>query len=174
MKTAREHKDNHNTNAESDFRIARDGTWFYHGSPILRKSLVKLFSTVLTREKDGSFWLVTPVERVEVTVDDAPFVAVAATQAGSGKHQRLHFRTNLGDMIEVGPEHPISVIVNPESGQPKPYVKIRSGIEALIARAVFYDLVAWAEEDVSIGELFLQSNNMRFSLGRFTEENHTA
>ena len=173
MKSAREHKDNHNTNAESDFRIARDGMWFYHGSPILRKSLVKLFSTVLTREKDGSFWLVTPVERVEVTVDDAPFVAVAATQAGSGKHQRLHFRTNLGDIIEVGPEHPISVIVNPESGQQKPYVKIRSGIEALIARAVFYDLVAWAEEDVSIGELFLQSNNMRFSLGRFTEENHT-
>ena len=173
MKTAREHKDNHNTNAESDFRIARDGTWFYHGSPILRKSLVKLFSTVLTREKDGSFWLVTPVERVEVTVDDAPFVAVAATQAGSGKHQRLHVRTHLGDLIEVGPEHPISVIVNPESWQPKPYVKIRSGIEALIARTVFYDLVAWAEEDISIGELFIQTNILPFSLGRFTEENHT-
>lgn len=171
-KTARRHEDNREINAKSDFRIDRDGTWFYHGSPILRKSLVKLFSTVLTRETDGSFWLVTPVERVEVTVDDAPFVVVAATQAGSGKHQCLHFQTNLGDMIEAGPEHPIWVIVNPENGQPTPYVKIRSGIEALIARTVFYDLVAWAKEDVSMGELFIQSNNMRFSLGRFTEENN--
>jgi len=156
--------------AESDFRIASDGTWFYHGSPILRKSLVKLFATILKREKDGSFWLVTPVERAKVTVDDAPFLVIAATRTGSGENQILKFETNLGDTLVAGEEHPIRVIVNPENGQPAPYIQISHGIEALITRSVFYDLVEWAEEDFALGELFIQSNRKRFSLGLFAEK----
>ena len=159
--------------AESDFRIASDGTWFYHGSPILRKSLVKLFATILEREKDGSFWLVTPVERVKVTVDNAPFVAVAANRTGSGENQILKFETNLGDTLMAGEKQPIRVIVNPENGQPSPYLTISPGIEALIARSVFYDLVEWAEEDTDLGELFIQSNRKRFSLGLLTEKDET-
>ena len=167
--TAREQEGN-SSNTEPDFRIARDGTWFYHGSPILRKSLVKLYSTVLKCGSDGRFWLETPVERVEVSVEDAPFIAVSATQVGGGENQIIYFQTNLDEVVEAGPEHPIHVAVDPDTGQPAPYVIIRPRLEALIARSVFYDLVLWAEEDTAAGELFLQSKRIRFSLGRFLEE----
>ncbi len=173
MEATREQDYNLDSIAESDFRIASDGTWFYHGSPILRKSLVKLFATILKREKDGSFWLVTPVERAKVTVDDAPFVVVAATRIGSEENQILKFETNLGDTLVAGEKHPIRVVVNPENGRPAPYVRISRGIEALIARSVFYDLVEWAEQDPALGELFIQSSHKRFSLGLFTENNDT-
>ena len=169
----REQENNRDRIADPDFRIASDGTWFYHDSPILRKSLVKLFASVLTREKDGSFWLVTPVERTKVTVDNAPFVVVAATRSGLGKHQILRFQTNLGDTLEIGAEHPIRVVVDPENGQPAPYVRISPGIEALIARPVFYDLVEWAEKDSDLGEMFIQSNRRRFSLGLLAAENNS-
>ena len=173
MKAAPEQDINLDGTTEPDFRIASDGTWFYHGSPILRKSLVKLFATILTREKDGSFWLVTPVERAKVTVDDAPFVAIAATRAGSGENQILNFETNLGDTLMAGEKHPVRVTVNPDNGQPSPYLRISHGIEALITRSVFYDLVEWAEEDLALGELFIQSNRKRFSLGLLAEKDET-
>ena len=173
VKAAPEQDINLDGTAEPDFRIASDGTWFYHGSQIHRKSLVKLFATILKREKDGSFWLVTPVERAKVTVDDAPFVVVAATRTGSGENQILKFETNLGDTLVAGEQHPIRIIVNPANSQPAPYVRISHEIEALITRSVFYDLVEWAEEDSDLGELFVQSNRKRFSLGLLTEKDET-
>jgi hypothetical protein len=124
-----------------NIRIARDGTWFYHGSPITRKPLVKLFARVLQRDDSGRFLLVTPVERGIVDVDDAPFTAVAVTASGSGRAQRLTFRTNLDDEIVAGPDHPIRVVENDTTREPSPYIRVRGALDALIVRAVFYELV---------------------------------
>ena len=123
-----------------DMRIARDGTWFYQGTPIGRPALVRLFSTILKRE-GGKYFLVTPVEKVGITVDDAPFVAVDFRAEGQGEDQRLTFVTNVGDEASAGPEHPLRVIRDPESGEPAPYIHIRAGLEALIDRKSFYRLV---------------------------------
>jgi len=123
-----------------DIRIARDGTWFYLGTPIGRAPLVRLFSTILKLE-DGKYFLVTPVEKVGITVDDAPFVAVDFTATGTGRDQRLTFETNVGDFAEAGPAHPIRVVRDPATGEPAPYVMIRAGLEALIDRKSFYRLV---------------------------------
>ena len=125
-------------------RIARDGTWFYHGSPIARKPLVKLFASVLRREADGSYWLVTPVERGCVEVEDVPFTAVELAVRGSGQSQCLRFRTNLDEWVEAGPERPIRVMPGDERSGPRPYVLVRDGLEALILRPIFYELVAMA------------------------------
>ncbi|MDF1871518.1 DUF1285 domain-containing protein [Vannielia sp.] len=123
-----------------DMQIMRDGTWFYQGTPIGRPELVRLFSTILKREGD-SYFLVTPVEKVGITVEDAPFVAVDFTVEGTGEAQNLIFQTNLGDTAMAGPEHPIRVERDAETGEPSPYVLIRSGLEALIDRKSFYRLV---------------------------------
>ncbi len=129
-----------------DMRIGRDGTWFYRGSPIGRQPLVRLFSTILKRDEAGAFWLETPVEKVLVRVDDAPFIAVEMTVQGSGPEQLLAFRTNVDDEISAGPDHPISAHGRPESGEIAPYILVRNGLEALIARAVYYDLAALGVE----------------------------
>ena len=123
-----------------DMRIARDGTWFYLGTPIGRPELVRLFSTILRRDGDAYF-LVTPVEKVGITVDDAPFLAVDFTVSGSGADQVLTFHTSVGDQAAAGPDHPIRVVRDPESGQPAPYILIRDNLEALIDRKSFYRLV---------------------------------
>lgn len=123
-----------------DMRIARDGTWFYLGTPIGRAPLVRLFSTIL--RKDGDYYfLVTPVEKVGITVDDAPFVAVDYDVAGEGTAQKLTFTTNVGDQAVAGQENPIRVERDPETGEPSPYVLIRANLEALIDRKSFYRLV---------------------------------
>lgn len=123
-----------------DMRIARDGTWFYLGTPIGRPELVKLFSSILKKE-DGKYFLVTPVEKVGITVDDAPFVAVDFEAEGEGADQVLTFTTHVGDTAVAGPDHPIRVHRDPESGEPSPYVLIRADLEALIDRKSFYRLV---------------------------------
>ena len=123
-----------------DMRIARDGTWFYLGTPIGRFELVKLFSSILKRE-DGKYFLVTPVEKVGITVDDAPFVAVDFEAKAKGADQVLTFTTHVGDTAVAGPEHPIRVERDPETGEPSPYVLIRADLEALIDRKSFYRLV---------------------------------
>ncbi|WP_146590427.1 DUF1285 domain-containing protein [Puniceibacterium confluentis] len=123
-----------------DMRIARDGTWFYQGTPIGRPALVRLFSTILKLE-DGKYYLVTPVEKVGITVEDAPFVAVDFTVADAGTGQVLSFQTNVGDTADAGKEHPIRVVRDPETGEPSPYVMIRAGLDALIDRKSFYRLV---------------------------------
>ena len=123
-----------------DMRIARDGTWFYRGTPIGRPELVRLFSSILKLE-DGKYFLVTPGEKVGITVDDAPFVAVDFERDGAGKDQNLTFTTQVGDIAAAGEEHPIRVVRDPASGEPSPYVHIRRGLEALIDRKSFYRLV---------------------------------
>lgn len=123
-----------------DMRIARDGTWFYLGTPIGRPELVRLFSTIL-RKDDDKYYLVTPVEKVGITVDDAPFVAVDFAVSGIGTDQTLRFVTNLGDETSAGPDAAIRVVRDPESGEPAPYVLVRTNLEALIDRKSFYRLV---------------------------------
>ena len=123
-----------------DMRIARDGTWFYMGTPIGRPELVRLFSTILRKDGDR-YVLVTPVEKVGIIVDDAPFVAVDFEAEGAGAAQVLTFVTNLGDETVAGPEHPIRVVRDPETGEPSPYVHVRADLEALIDRKSFYRLV---------------------------------
>ena len=123
-----------------DMRIARDGTWFYLGTPIGRPELVRLFSTILRRDGD-KYFLVTPVEKVGITVDDAPFVAVDFEVVGAGETQELRFETNVGDYLTAGPDHPIRVTRDPETGEPSPYILVRANLEALIDRKSFYRLV---------------------------------
>ncbi|MFP3384776.1 DUF1285 domain-containing protein [Tritonibacter sp. SIMBA_163] len=123
-----------------DMRIARDGSWYYLGSPINRFELVKLFSSILKLE-DGKYYLVTPVEKVGITVDDAPFVAVDFDASGQGEAQDLIFTTHVGDRATAGPENPIRVERDPQTDEPAPYVHIRNGLEALIDRKSFYRLV---------------------------------
>ncbi len=125
---------------EIDMRIARDGTWYYQGTPIGRPALVRLFSNILRRD-DDRYFLVTPVEKVGIRVDDAPFVAVDFDQEGSGHDQRLTFTTQVGDRATAGPDHPIRVIRDAATGEPSPYILIRNGLEALIDRKSFYRLV---------------------------------
>ena len=123
-----------------DMRIARDGTWFYLGTPIGRAPLVRLFSTILRKDGDDYF-LVTPVEKVGITVDDAPFVAVDFEVSGSGQSQTLTFENNVGDFFAAGPDHPIRVERDADTGEPSPYVLVRTNLEALIDRKSFYRLV---------------------------------
>jgi len=133
-----------------DMRIARDGAWFYRGSAIGRLPLVKLFASVLRREADGTYWLVTPAERGRIEVEDVPFLAVELTVVGGGRDQQLIFRTNLDDIVTAGPDHPLRV-ETAASGEPAPYILVRGGLEARLARPVFYDLVELGGEEEIAG-----------------------
>jgi len=134
-----------------DMRIARDGTWFYLGTPIGRKPLVKLFSSIIKREGEDYF-LVTPVEKVGITVDDAPFVAVDFDLGDDQGGQVLTFTTQVDDVAIAGPDHPIRVARDPETGEPAPYILIRRNLEALIDRKSFYRLVDLGEVQPVDGE----------------------
>jgi uncharacterized protein len=128
-----------------DMRIATDGTWYYLGTPIGRPALVRLFASVLKREGDRYF-LVTPVEKVGITVEDAPFLAVEMRQEQSPDHAVLHFRTNVDDWVSCDPDHALRFEPQPQSGGLKPYLHVRRGLWAKVTRALFYDLVALGEE----------------------------
>ena len=148
---------------EIDIVIKADGTWRHEGSPIGRAPLVRLFSTVLRRDPDG-FYLVTPVEKLRITVEDAPFVAIAVDMsANPDGAPTLRFTTNVGDSVDAGPDHPIRVVTDEATLEPRPYVMVRRGLEALIARSVFYEMVDAA--DAVDGNLIVDSNGARFSLG---------
>ena len=153
-----------------DIRIARDGTWFYMGSPIGRKRLVRLFSTVLRKDDDGEHYLVTPVEKLRIEVDDAPFVVVEVEEQGRGKEQNLYFRTKTDDVVLAGQEHHLWV-EHTDDGEPSPYIEIRSGLRALIARSVYYQLVELGTELVnSDGTSFgVWSAGEYFALGQLQE-----
>lgn len=146
-----------------DIRIARDGAWFYRGTPINRKPLVKLFSTVLRRDDEGEFWLQTPVERGRISVEDAPFTAVEVNADGAGQDQVVTFRTNLDAMVTVDADHPIALTFDSKTGEPSPYVRVRDNLDALILRAVFYELVELAEE--RDGVLGVWSHGAFYQLG---------
>jgi hypothetical protein len=125
-----------------DMEIRADGTWFYMGTPIGRQPLVRLFSTVLRKDEDGRTYLVTPVEKVGIRVQDAPFVAVEMVVSGTGDDQRLTFRTNVGDVVEAGPDHALRFEIAGENNELRPYLHVRGKLEALVSRPVMYDLVA--------------------------------
>ena len=146
---------------EIDIVIRKDGSWVHEGGVIGREALVRLFSTVLRKDPDG-IYLVTPHEKLKIEVEDAPFVAVRLERKGGA----LRFTTNVGDEVEAGPEHPIRVAVDAR-GEPRPYVHVRSGLEALIARPVFYELAELAEERAAPAglELGVASNGAWFPLG---------
>lgn len=122
----------------SDMRIARDGTWFHQGSPIGRPAMVRAFSRILRREPDGGYVLVTPVEKLDIAVEDAPFVAVEMKVEGDGKAASLAFRLNTGDVVTACAEHPLRFVEQADG--PHPYLHVRGGLEALIARSIYYEL----------------------------------
>jgi hypothetical protein len=129
-----------------DMVIKRDGTWFYLGTPIGRMPLVRLFSTVLRKDEDGKTYLVTPVEKIGITVEDAPFIAVEMNASRRDGEQVITFRTNVGDLVEAGPDHPIRFETAPGNDGVRPYVHVRGRLEALLARPVMYELIAHGEE----------------------------
>lgn len=150
-----------------DIRIARDGTWYYFGSPIGRKPLVKLFASVLQRDASGDFWLITPAEMCRISVDDAPFIAVEMSIDSEEREQVLRFRTNIGEVLTAGPDHAIRVAIDRETGEPTPYIMVREGLEALIVRSVFYEMVEFGEERYIDGKatLTIRSNGVVFEIG---------
>jgi len=135
---------------EIDMRIARDGTWFYNGAPIGRAALVQLFARVLRKDPER-FVLVTPVERVGITVEDAPFLGVELLREGEGESQQLRLRTNVDDWVTISPANPLKFLPG-DSGGLKPYALVRGELWALVKRALFYDLVAWGEAREVDGE----------------------
>ena len=126
-------------------KIGRDGTWYYQGGPIQRMGLVKLFASVLRREDDGRYYLVTPVEKVPIEVEAAPFVAVEMWREGSGEAQRLSFRTNVDDVVTADGEHELGFQAGPK-GSFIPFILVRDGLRARLARPVYYELAALAVE----------------------------
>lgn len=132
---------------DSEMRIARDGTWHHQGSPIGREAMVRLFSSILRREPDGRHVLVTPVEKLDIEVEDAPFLAVELKSEGTGAERRMAFRLNSGDMVVAGPDHPLTIRDGADG--PHPYLLVRGGLEALVTRSVYYELANLAMEEES-------------------------
>ncbi len=130
-----------------DMAVSADGTWFYRGGPIGREVLVRLFASILRREEDGRHVLVTPVEKVGIRVADVPFLAVEMAAEGEGRARVLTFRTNIGDLVAAGPEHPLRFETEPETHGLKPYIRVRGGLDALATRALAHELVAAADEN---------------------------
>lgn len=150
-----------------DMVIKRDGSWYYMGTPIARERMVRLFSTVLRKDDDGKTYLVTPVEKVGITVEDAPFVVTSLEVASSEGQSAISFTTNVGDVVVLDEAHPLRVVINKESKEPRPYVLVRGNLEALIGRSVFYELVDLAQE--KDGDLIIKSAGKTFILGAISE-----
>jgi hypothetical protein len=136
---------------DSGMRIAADGTWYHEGRPIGREAMVRLFSTILRCEPDGRFVLVTPAEKLDIEVEDAPFTAVEMKSEGTGRDRSLAFRLNVGELVVAGPEHPLRFETRADG--PHPYLQVRPGLDARIVRSVYYELVeiALAEEAIPPG-----------------------
>ncbi|PIW26140.1 MAG: DUF1285 domain-containing protein [Rhodospirillales bacterium CG15_BIG_FIL_POST_REV_8_21_14_020_66_15] len=154
-----------------DMRIGLDGTWYYAGSPIGRKELVRLFSTVLHRDGAGDHWLITPAEVCRIRVDDAPFLGVEATLRETGDRQDITVRTNIDQTVAIGAEHPLRVDVDPQTLEPRPYVALDRGLEARLTRSVYYQLVDLAVEEIVEGTHIygIWSGGRFFSIGRMTD-----
>ena len=152
-------------------RIDRLGRWYYHGSPIGRKEMVCLFASMLSRHRDGSYWLVTPDETGRIEVEDVPLLAVEMFVGGSGREAVVSFRTNVDDLITVDEDHPLRIGEEAGGGELVPYVMVRDGIEARLTRSVYYELVARGfEEQVGGCELYgLWSSGKFYPLGRLSE-----
>lgn len=160
-------------NGTMDLRITRDGIWHHEGRPIQREALVRLFASVLRYDSDGYYYLVTPVEKWRIQVDDAPFLAIRLDAAGIGHEQRLLFTTNLGDQVNAGPTHPLRVEYRSPGGEPSPYIHVRGRLRALLTRAVFLELVELGEERPAPNggrDYGVWSEGIFFSLGRLDDE----
>lgn len=151
-----------------DMRIDRNGVWYHHGSPIGRKELVRLFSTVLRRDEAGEYWLITPAEVGRIEVEDKPFMAVELTTSGAGADQIISLRTNVDKNVTVDADHPIRCDIDSDTGEPSPTLVMDGGVEARIARAVYYELVALGAEESHDGETFfgVRSAGVFFPLGK--------
>lgn len=152
-----------------DMRIDRNGTWYYHGSPIGRQALVKLFASVLRRDEAGEYWLITPAEMAHLQVEMAPFLAVSMEIEGDGEDRAIRFTTNLGKTVTLSDQRPLRIEIDPDTQQPAPFVTLADdGTEAMITRAVFYDLVELGEEIEVDGERVfgVWSSGDFFPLGR--------
>jgi len=162
-----------------NIRIDSDGLWFYHGSPIGRKELVRLFASVLSIDNEGRYWLTTPAERGQIIVEDVPFMAVEMTVRGKNEDSILRFRTNVDDEITADSTHPIRVEINPETKEPSPYIMVRDGLEARLTRAVFYQMVDLGiemtvemkkEESIYKEQIFgVWSSGQFFQIGNLTK-----
>jgi len=154
-----------------DIRIDREGLWFYHGTPIGRKELVKLFSTVIHKDGDGKYWLITPAEKGGIVVEDAPFMAVELTVHGSGNSQSLKFRTNVDEIVIADSAHPLRFEEDSETKEPSPYILVRDNLEAKLTRSVFYQLVELGEEQETPNGLKygVWSNGTFFEIGQLEE-----
>lgn len=154
-----------------DIRIAVDGTWYHEGRAFQREALTKLFATVL-RKEDDDYFLLTPGEKLSIQVDDAPFVATMVEQVDDGENQALVFTTNLGQRIVADEQHSIRVEIDSGSNQPRPYIHVRDGLEALIGRNAFFELVNMADTQQRDGKLFFTITSMgtEFILGRADEK----
>lgn len=148
-----------------DMRIARDGTWYHQGTPIGRRELVRLFSTILRKDPEG-YVLVTPAEKLRIKVDDVPFLAVLMDVEGEGREQRLRFTTNVGDEVVADAANPIRVESDPETSEPAPYVHVRRGLEARISRAVFYQMADIAVPEENGDRLGVWSRGVFFPIGK--------
>lgn len=153
-----------------NIRIDRNGTWYYQNSPIGRIALAKLFATVLRRDEDGVYWLTTPVENGRIEVEDVPFVAVEMMSEGEGRRRRVSFRTNLDDVVVLGPDHPLRMAPVKGDGEPAPYIHVRRNLEARLARSVYYHLVELSEPaDNDSDTLGIWSSGQFFPIGQVTE-----
>lgn len=152
---------------EIDIRIAKDGTWYHEGTRIKRLPLVKLFASVLRREANGEYYLVTPVEKMRIRVEDAPFIAHTLEITHENSQQTLVFTTNLDEQVIADREHPIRIAIHPHTQEPRPYVMFRNGLEALISRSAFMDLINASQlkgqGDMELLEI--QSQGITFRLG---------
>lgn len=154
-----------------DMRIDRDGVWHYRGSPIPRKEMVCLFASTLVRAADGGYWLVTPDEMGRIEVEDAPFLGVELFVTGSGREQMLSLRTNVDEIVTIDEDHPLEVETHPSTGEPSPYVVVRDGIRARLARSVYYEVVGRGLEEKIDGEQFygVWSAGSFFVIGRLDD-----
>ena len=150
---------------EIDMRILRNGKWTYMGSEIKRPAMIKLFSNIIRLDDDGYYYLVTPVEKVRIKVDDVPFVAVSMKKIKDEGVNCLSFTTNVQDEVTLSKENPIEIVIN-DNDEPSPYITIRKNLKALISRSVYYDLINMAEEEIIDNKKFLviKSNNTLFKL----------
>jgi hypothetical protein len=146
-----------------DMVIKSDGSWWHEGSPITRPKLINLFQTILRKDGDDYF-LVTPAEKIEITVERAPFLATRVDAEGEGKAQSLFFTINNGDTVEAGPQRPLRVEIDPDTQEPAPFILVRDRLEAAINRPAFYELVELAEE--RDGALIVHSQGTAFELGK--------
>ena len=154
-----------------NIRIDGEGTWFYNGTPIGRKELVRLFSSVLQKDDENHYWLVTPAEKGRIIVEDVPFIAVELFAKGRGKEQCLEFRTNIDEFVKANSSHPLKIKENIETREPSPYILVRENLEAKLTRPVFYQLVdLGVEERIGSANVFgVWSNDEFFKIGRLEE-----